>query len=163
MTLAAGRDGMNDAVGRVASAIRTAAGILLVVVALAMVAVILGRYVGFVTAWADEVARIAFIWSASLGAASGTHRGLNFAIPLIAAKREGRTGQALESGIALTVVALCATMAWATTQSLPVASLARLPALGVSGAWFHAAITTFAVLTAAFMLVRVVTLWRTPA
>ena len=154
---------MDEAAARLANAIRTAAGVLLVIVAAAMVTVILGRYVGFVTAWADEVARIAFIWSASLGAASGTHRGLNFAIPLIATNREGRTKQVLESGIALTVVALCALMIWATAQSLPVAALARLPALGVSGAWFHWAITTFAVLTAAFMLIKVAALWRTPA
>ena len=154
---------MNGGAARLANAVRTVAGVLLVIVALAMVAVILGRYVGFVTAWADEIARIAFIWSASLGAASGTYRGLNFAIPLIAAKREGRTQQILESAIALLVVALCAMMIWATAQSLPVANLARLPALGVSGAWFHSAITTFAVLTGAFMLIRVVGLWRTPA
>lgn len=154
---------MNGGAARLANAVRTVAGVLLVIVALAMVAVILGRYVGFVTAWADEIARIAFIWSASLGAASGTYRGLNFAIPLIAAKREGRTQQILESAIALLVVALCAMMIWATAQSLPVANLARLPALGVSGAWFHSAITTFAVLTGAFMLIKVVGLWRTPA
>jgi TRAP-type C4-dicarboxylate transport system permease small subunit len=154
---------MRNAVDRLANAIRTAAGVLLVVVTLAMIAVIAGRYVGFATAWADEVARIAFIWSASLGAASGTHRGLNFAIPLIAADRVGRTRQVFESGIALMVVVLCALMLWATTQSLPVANLARLPALGVTGAWFHAAIVAFAALTAAFMLVRIVALWREPA
>jgi TRAP-type C4-dicarboxylate transport system permease small subunit len=151
---------MNAAATRLADAVRTAAGILLVVVAMAMLWVILGRYIGFVTAWADEVARIAFVWSASLGAASGTHRGLNFAIPLIATRREGLTRQVLDSGIALTVVALCALMIWATTQSLPVAALARLPALGVSGAWFHSAIAAFALLTAVFMLIRVATLWR---
>jgi TRAP-type C4-dicarboxylate transport system permease small subunit len=155
--------GVQPIAARLADAIRTAAGVLLVVVACAMVAVILGRYVGFATAWADEVARIAFIWSASLGAASGTYRGLNFAIPLIATHRSGRTRQVLESGIALMVVGLCAMMAWATTQSLPVANLARMPALGVTGAWFHGAITAFAVLTAAFMLVRLVALWREPA
>ena len=101
---------MLDPAYRLANAIRTAAGVLLVIVGLAMVAVISGRYVGFVTAWADEVARIAFIWSASLGAASGTHRGLNFCIPLIATERKGRTKQVLESGIALLVVVLCALM-----------------------------------------------------
>ena len=153
---------MHDAAERLANAIRTAAGVLLVIVALAMMAVILGRYVGFVTAWADEVARLAFIWSACLGAASGTHRGLNFAIPLIATNREGLTKQLLESAIALTVVVLCGLMIWATTQSLPVAALARLPALGVSGAWFHSAVTTFAVLTAGFMLIRIAALWREP-
>jgi len=153
---------MHDLVGRIADAVRTASGVLLVIVTLAMVAVILGRYVGFATAWADEVARIAFVWSASLGAASGTYRGLNFAIPLIATNRRGRTKQVLESAIALTVVVLCALMVWATSPSLPVASLARLPALGVSGAWFHAAIATFAVLTAAFMCVKLVTLWQEP-
>jgi len=154
---------VDKAADRLANVIKTMAGVLLVIVALAMLAVILGRYVGFVTAWADEVARIAFIWSASLGAASGTYRGLNFAIPLIAAKREGRTKQVLESGIALMMAALSALMIWATTQSLPVANLARLPALGVSGAWFHAAITAFAVLTAGFMLMKVAALWRSPS
>jgi len=154
---------VDKAADRLANVIKTMAGVLLVIVALAMLAVILGRYVGFVTAWADEVARIAFIWSASLGAASGTYRGLNFAIPLIATRREGRTKQILETGIALMMVALSALMIWATTQSLPVANLARLPALGVSGAWFHAAITAFAVLTASFMLMKVAALWRSPS
>jgi TRAP-type C4-dicarboxylate transport system permease small subunit len=151
---------MTDWTTWLANGVRLAAGVLLVVVATAMVAVILGRYVGFATAWADEIARIAFIWSACLGAASGTHRGLNFAIPLIASKRAGRTKQWLESLIAFTVIALCALLAWATTQSIPVANLARLPALGVSGAWFHWAVTAFALLTAIFMLVRLVSLWR---
>jgi TRAP-type C4-dicarboxylate transport system permease small subunit len=154
---------MHAAAERLANTVRTMAGILLVVVALAMLAVILGRYIGFATAWADEVARIAFIWSASLGASSGTYRGLNFAIPLIATKRQGRTKQVLESGIALIIIALCAMMIRATTQSLPVASLSHLPALGVSGAWFHSAVTTFAVLTALFMSIRIAALWRSPA
>jgi TRAP-type C4-dicarboxylate transport system permease small subunit len=154
---------MDEAADRLANVIRTAAGVLLVIVAVAMILVIAGRYVGFATAWADEVARIAFIWSACLGAASGTHRGLNFAIPLIATERRGRTKQVLESGIASTVVVLCALLLWALTQSLPVAALARLPALGVTGAWFHAAIVAFAALTAAFMLIRIVALWREPA
>jgi TRAP-type C4-dicarboxylate transport system permease small subunit len=153
---------MHEVADRLANAIRTVAGALLVIVAAAMIMVIAGRYIGFATAWADEVARIAFIWSASLGAASGTHRGLNFAIPLIATERKGRTKQVLESGISLTVVALCGLMLWALTQSLPVAALARLPALGVTGAWFHAAIVAFAALTAAFMLIRVAALWREP-
>ena len=60
---------MDELASRFADVIRKLAGVLLIVVAAAMVAVILGRYVGFATAWADEVARIAFIWSASLGAA----------------------------------------------------------------------------------------------
>ena len=146
--------------GRFADTIRTTAGVLRVVVASAMVIVILGRYVGFSTAWADEVARIAFVWSASLGAASGSYRGLNFAIPLIASRREGRTKQVIETGIAAAVIVLCVSLLFATTQSLPVAHLARMPALGVTGAWFHAAIAAFALLTALFMLLRIVELWR---
>lgn len=154
---------MDELASRFADSIRKLAGILLVIVASAMVAVILGRYIGFATAWADEVARIAFIWSASLGAASGTQRGLNFAIPLIAVNRTGLTKQLLETCIALTIITLCVLMVWATTQSLPVANLARLPALGFSGAWFHAAIAVFAALTGLFMLVKLAALWRRPA
>lgn len=150
------------AADRVAHVVRTVAGVLLVVVALAMMAVILGRFVGFSTAWADEVARLAFLWSACLGAAAGSYRGLNFAVPLIASRRSGRTRQLIESGIALLMVVLCALVLWSTTQSLPVAHLARLPALGVTGAWFHAAVSTFALLTCGLMLVKIARIWRTP-
>jgi TRAP-type C4-dicarboxylate transport system permease small subunit len=153
---------MSTLAGRFADVIKVTAGVLLVVVASAMVVVILGRYVGFATAWADEVARIAFVWSAGLGAASGSYRGLNFAIPLIASRREGRTKQVIETGIAAAVIVLCASLLSATTQSLPVAHLARMPALGVTGAWFHAAIAAFALLTALFMALRIVDLWRAP-
>ena len=153
---------LHELADRLANVIRTVAGLLLVVVTASMIAVILGRYVGFPTAWADEVARLTFIWSASLGAASGTHRGLNFSIPLIAARRTGRTKQVLESAIALSVVVLCVLIVSATTQSLPVAALSRLPAIGVTGAWFHAAVTAFACLTTLFMLVRIVALWHEP-
>jgi TRAP-type C4-dicarboxylate transport system permease small subunit len=152
-----------QAADRLARAVRTAAGILLVVVALAMLAVILGRYVGFTTAWADEVARLAFLWSACLGAASGSYHGLNFAVPLIAPRRSSRTRQWIESGIALLMVVLCALVLWATTKSLPVAHLARLPALGITGAWFHAAVSTFALLTCGLMLVKIARIWRHPA
>lgn len=152
-----------EGANRLADAVRMLAGVLLVVVAIAMTTVIAGRYVGFNTAWADEVARISFVWSAGLGAASGTYRGLNFAIPLIAPRREGRSKQVLETAIGLVVLGLCALVLWATTKSLPVAHLNRLPALGVTGAWFHAAIAAFATLTAAFMLVKIVALWREPA
>jgi len=145
---------------RLANAVRTAAGVLLVIVAAAMVTVILGRYVGFATAWADEVARLAFIWSACLGAASGTHRGLNFAIVLIAQKRRGRAKQVLETVTVLIMVGLCALLIWATAQSIPVARLSRLPALGVSSAWFQSAVTVFGVLAGSFLLNKLARVWR---
>lgn len=143
-----------------ARTVRTTAGILLVVVTLAILTVILGRYAGFPTAWADEVARIAFLWSACLGAASGTYRGLHFAIPLIGANASKRKRQLIESAISLLIIALCAMVLWATTSSIPVANLARLPALGVTGAWFHSAVSAFAALTCLFMAVKLVSLWR---
>ncbi|MFM7256406.1 MAG: TRAP transporter small permease [Betaproteobacteria bacterium] len=143
-----------------ARTLRTTAGILLVVVTLAILTVIAGRYAGFPTAWADEVARIAFLWSACLGAASGTYRGLHFAIPLIGANASRRKRQLIESAIALLIIALCALVLWATTSSIPVANLARLPALGVTGAWFHSAVSAFAALTCLFMAVKLVALWR---
>lgn len=147
-------------VSLVANGVRTAAGALLVVVASAMGVVILGRYAGFATAWADEVARIAFVWSASLGAASGTHRGLNFAVVAFADRRKGRVGQVAESLVAVTLIVLCVLMFWAITQSIPVALLSKLPALQVTGAWFHVAIAAFAVLATLFTIHRLAMLWR---
>lgn len=152
----------NFTIDRFAYGVRTTAGILLVVVASGMVLVILGRYIGFATAWADEVARIAFIWSASLGAASGTHRKMHFAIALIAGKGQGLKKQLMESGVVVVMLAMCITMLWATTKSIPVALLVKLPALGVSGAWFHSAVTIFALLSSFFLLNRLLGIWRPP-
>ena len=150
------------AIDRLANGLRTTAGILLVVVVTGMVIVILGRYIGFATAWADEVARISFIWSASLGAASGTHRKMHFAIALIAGKGQGLKKQLMESFVVAVMLAMCITMLWATTKSIPVALLAKLPALGVSGAWFHSAVSIFALLSSFFLLNRLIGIWRPP-
>jgi len=122
--------------------------------------VIVGRYAGFATAWADEVARVSFMWCVALGGASGAYRGLNFAVPLIGTSLRGRNKAVLDSVLTLVVVLMCGLLLWATTQSLPVAALARLPALGISGAWFHAAVSTFSVLTLFFMLSRLRGYWR---
>ena len=62
----------------------------------------------------------------------------------------------LSALLSLVVIAMCALLLWSTTQSLPVAALARMPALGISGAWFHAAISVFAALTLVFTLGRLV-------
>jgi len=147
-------------VDRAADAIRFAAGVLLVIVTVALLLVIAGRYVGFGTAWADEVARVAFMWSVALGGASGAYRGLNFAVPLIGTGLRGRPKAVLDSALALVVILMCALLLWATTQSLPVAMLGKLPALGISGAWFHAALVAFAVLMVFFMTTRLVESWR---
>lgn len=152
-----------DAVRRLADAVRILAGALLVIVTGALLLVIAGRYAGFGTAWADEVARVAFMWCVALGGASGSYRGLNFAVPIIGTGLTGRARTVLETALALVVITMCALLFWATTQSLPVAALARMPALGLSGAWFHAAVTVFAVLTFFFMLARLVHAGRTSA
>ncbi len=145
---------------RLAAAVQVIAGVLLVFVALAMVATITGRYVGFPTAWADEAARIAFVWSACLGAASGLHRGLHFTVRLFRLDDDGLAGRAFETAIALLVIVLCAAVLWATTASIPVVMKARLPALGVTGAWFHSAISAFAVLSVLFMSGHLARGWR---
>lgn len=136
---------------RLAAAVRTVAGGLLVLVALAMVATIAGRYLGFATAWADEAARIAFVWSACLGAASGLHHGLHFSVSLVPVRDRGGARRAVEAVVATCIIGLGAILLWATTGSIPVAMNARLPALGISGAWFHAAVTSFAVLAVIFV------------
>lgn len=147
-------------IGRMADAVRFVAGVLLVVVTVALLLVIVGRYAGFGTAWADEVARVAFMWSVALGGASGSYRGLNFAVPLIGTGLTGGRQRALQGALSFVVVAMCGLLLWSTTQSLPVAALARLPALGFTGAWFHAAVSVFAALTLFFTLARMAESWR---
>ena len=148
---------------RFAVTIRTLAGIMLVVVAFGMIATIAGRYLGFPSAWADELARLAFVWSATLGAASALHHGAHFMVSLVPANIGAASRRLIETAIAVTIIGLCAMLLWATTQSIPVAANARLPALGISGAWFHAAITTFTVLAMIFVGARLTLLWSRPA
>ncbi len=145
---------------RLADLVRVVAGILLVIVAIAMIATITGRYAGFPTAWADETARIAYVWSACLGAASGLHRGLHFNVRLFNLNERSGPGRALEFAIAMIIITLTVVVLGATTESLPVAMKARLPALGVTSAWFHAAISAFAALSAIFMTSRLARIWR---
>jgi TRAP-type C4-dicarboxylate transport system permease small subunit len=135
---------------------------MLVVVAIAMVATICGRYVGFPTAWADETARCAFLWSACFGAAAGLHHGAHFAVNLIGTGLTGSSRRALDTTLAGIMIALCVLVLWATTHSIPVAGNARLPALGISAAWFHAAIAAFSVLAVVFVSGRIVLIWRQP-
>jgi TRAP-type C4-dicarboxylate transport system permease small subunit len=145
---------------RMADLVRTIAGILLVVVASSMIIVIVGRYIGFVTAWADEIARIAFVWCACLGAVSGLYRGLHFAVFQISTVRNETRKRLLESLSLLIMFGLCTILAWATIKSIRVASLSILPALDVSNAWFHSAVTSFAVLSLFFIASKAILVWR---
>ncbi len=143
-----------------ADLVRTIAGILLVVVASLMIIVIVGRYVGFVTAWADEIARITFVWCVCLGATSGLYRGLHFVVFQISTVRNETRKRLLESLSLLIMFGLCAILAWSTIKSIRVASLSILPALGVNNAWFHSAVTSFAVLSLFFIAAKAILVWR---
>ncbi len=151
---------MHTIIDRLAGLVRVIAGALLVLVTGCMVTVIAGRYAGFSTAWADEVARIAFVWSASLGAASGIHKGMHFAVFQVSAVRHPRARQLLETVSIAIVLSVCAALTWSTTQSLPVAALSILPAIGISNATFHLALSVFGILSMLFLLTRLVRVWR---
>jgi TRAP-type C4-dicarboxylate transport system permease small subunit len=145
---------------RLARIVRLAAGVLLVIVTVSMLTVILGRYVGFATAWADEVARIAFVWCASLGAVSGIQRRLHFVVFQASTVKSERTRRILESLSISIMLALCLILAWTTTKSIPIAALSILPAIGFSNAWFHWAVSTFALLSAFFLITRLFVIWQ---
>lgn len=147
-------------IDRLAVAVRWAAGFFLIGVVLCVGAAILGRYVGFASAWADEMARICFIWSVALGASSATHNRLHFAMSLIADKLHGEASRLVETGLIAAMIGICVLIGWATRESIPVASMSRLPALQVTGAWLHGAVTTFAVLTTIFLAARGLRLWK---
>lgn len=154
---------METIIEKLAKAVLTIAGALLVLVTICMLTVIAGRYAGFATAWADEVARIAFVWCASLGAASGIQKGLHFVVFQASTIENNTTKRILQSISVLIMLSLCLVLAWSTTQSIPVAAMSILPAIGVSNAWFHFAVTTFAVLSTIFLTARLVLLWQRPS
>ena len=64
----------------IAHGIRVIAGALLGGVLLTVSITILGRYLSFNVAWADELARILFIWSVLFGAISATYKRIHFSV-----------------------------------------------------------------------------------
>ena len=147
-------------IDRLAVVVRWAAGISLFGVVLCVGATILGRYIGFASAWAVELARICFIWSVALGASVASHKRLHFAMSLIADKLDQQWRRLVETGLIATMIGICVLIGWATRESIPIASMSRLPALQVTGVWLHSAVTTFAVLTAIFLAARGFRLWK---
>jgi len=137
-----------DACGRLC---RFAAGGALALLLVLLVALVLGRYLALSLPWADEIARLTFVWMVAFGAASGLNRRAHFALNVIAERASPARRIQLErivSGLtALVLVLLLVSL----ESSLQLVRHSIMPGTGLSRGWLQAPLAIFALLGALFM------------
>jgi len=128
---------MHKIIDCLALATKIAAGVSLGAMTIMVGIVILGRYINLSVAWADELARIFFIWSAFLGAASATHNRMHFSVSFFTSyfRQSIRWILSIATGIMIAAIALFILVA--AYSVLEVAQIQILPALQISKFWIH--------------------------
>jgi TRAP-type C4-dicarboxylate transport system permease small subunit len=101
--------------------------------------------------WADELARLFFIWGALLGAASACHSKVHFSVSFFTSYlRQGVRNQ-LNQVVKLLMVGIMAVVIFALYESLPIAAMHMLPGLEISKVWFQIPLAISCVLAAIFI------------
>ena len=113
--------------------------------------VILGRYTNLSVPWADELARIFFIWSAFLGAASGIHNKMHFSVSFLTSYFNKSTRFILAFLTSFLVVGIAVFIITVAYPALEVAKIQILPALQISRVWVHLSVISSCVLMFVFV------------
>lgn len=130
---------------------RWMAGAALVLLVMLVVLLLGARYLSVSVPWADEVARLAFVWTIALGAAAGLHNRAHFALAFFADQVSGFLQQWLARLLAAIVMVVLALLLVALWASMPVVVHSTLPATDLSRVWMQAPLAAFAVLGMVFM------------
>ncbi len=143
---------MRKFVDLLASITKISAGILLGAMTIMVGIVIVGRYLALSVPWADELARMLFIWSALLGAASATHNKLHFSVSFLTSYFGKTTRRKLDLLSGLLIVSIMAFILVAAIGALQIAKIQMLPALQISKVPFHLPVSVSAVLIMFFVI-----------
>ena len=123
---------MKNFVDHLANMTKILAGMFLGAMAIMVGVVIGGRYLNLSVPWADELARILFIWSALLGAASATHNKLHFSVSFLTSYFGKATKRKLDFLICLLIISIMVFILTAAIGVLEIAKIQILPALQIS-------------------------------
>lgn len=148
------RDTTLKALNGLALMCRWMAGGSLAILLAVIVTVVLARYLSISVPWADEIARLAFVWTIALGAAVGLHNKAHFALSLISERLPTTLRKNLDRGLAVSVIAILLVLLYALAHSMPVVLHSSMPATGISRIWVQVPLAVFAVLGILFMLGR---------
>ena len=142
---------MKKFVDRLAHITKISAGALLGAMAIMVGIVIMGRYLSLSVAWADELARIFFIWSALLGAASATHNRLHFSVSFLTSYFGSATRRRLDFLTGLMIISIMVFILTATIGVLEIAKIQIFPALQISKISIHLPVSISGVLMIVFV------------
>jgi TRAP-type C4-dicarboxylate transport system permease small subunit len=143
---------MSQIINRLAVVTRMLAGICLGIMALMIGTLIFGRYLSLSVPWADEIARILFVWAALLGASSGTHKRLHFSVSFFTSYLKDTTRKKMDLVLSLMIIAFMILIFFVGLDSLKVARIQIFPGLKVSKLWMSMPILIFATLVSIFTL-----------
>ena len=142
---------MQNFIDHLAFATKVVAGFLLGAMTIMVAIVILGRYTNLSVPWADELARIFFIWSAFLGAASGIHNKMHFSVSFLTSYFNKSTRFILAFLTSFLVVGIAVFIITVAYPALEVAKIQILPALQISRVWVHLSVISSCVLMFVFV------------
>ena len=143
---------MSKIMERLAFVIRILAGISLGIMTFMVGILILGRYLGLSVPWADELARISFIWACLLGASSGTHKKLHFSVSFVTSYFNEPTRRKVDFVMSVMVISMVLFVVFIGWESLEIAKIQIYPALGISKIWMNVPIVISAFLITIFMV-----------
>ena len=143
---------MSRMINQLAAVIRILAGICLGILALMVGILILGRYLSLSVPWADELARIFFVWASLLGASSGTHKRLHFSVSFFTSYFKEPTRRKLDFAISVMVIGMMILIMFVGWDSLKVAQIQIYPGLQISKIWMNMPIVVSTILITIFML-----------
>lgn len=143
---------MKNFVDHLANMTKILAGMFLGAMAIMVGVVIGGRYLNLSVPWADELARILFIWSALLGAASATHNKLHFSVSFLTSYFGKATKRKLDFLICLLIISIMVFILTAAIGVLEIAKIQILPALQISKVSLHLPVSISGVLMIIFVV-----------
>jgi TRAP-type C4-dicarboxylate transport system permease small subunit len=143
---------MSKIIERLAFVIKVLAGTCLGIMTLMVGTLILGRYLSLSVPWADELGRIFFVWSSLLGASSGTHKRLHFAVSFFTAYLKEPTRRKLDCVISIIVISMMILVFFVGLDSLKVAQIMIFPGLQISKFWMNLPIVIAPILITVFMV-----------
>lgn len=143
---------MSKIIDRLAFAIRILAGICLGILTLMVGILIFGRYLSLSVPWADELARIFFVWTSLLGASSGTHKKLHFSVSFFTSYLKEPIRRKLDFTISVMVISMMLFIMFVGWESLKVAQIQIYPGLQISKIWMNMPIVISTILITIFML-----------
>jgi TRAP-type transport system small permease protein len=148
---------MSEAIKRLALFTRTMAGIFLGVMTLMIGTLIIGRYLSLSVPWADELARIFFVWACLLGASSGTNKRMHFSVSFFTGYLKEPVRKRLDFIMSILILCIMGLVFYVGIESFKVARIQTFPGLGISKIWMNIPIVIFPILVMVFTLEHIKT------